>query len=182
MVIVLLLLFLPIVPVTYTTTVPKQEKVLKPYEVTEQKSRLLLHDKPTVKAGHYIYYRVYIDVSDKKNNVVKGYVEETAGYDINFYVFDQKGFMAWKSENPATPYVEAKRVKYYEFSFVPDHTDYYYFVLDNGYSWFTNKVPEMEATWYYEVTITKYKEVTETRYVKVNKTKRVSIIELILGG
>jgi len=35
-------------------------------------------------------------------------------------------------------YVIAKRINSYSYSFVPDHSDYY-FVLDNGYSWFTNK-------------------------------------------
>ena len=65
----------------------------------------------------------------------------------------------------AAAYVNAKRVESYDFSFVPDHSDYYYFVLDNTYSWFTNKVPEITATWSYTIATTEYKTVTETKEV-----------------
>jgi hypothetical protein len=139
-VIIFAIFFLPIIPI----------------QVTEAKEEMLISDKPTVSAGKAIYYSVYIDVSGKQQNVVYGSVVETAGYDINFYVFDQKNFNAWQNGEQAQAYVTAKRVKSYDFRFVPDHSDYYYFVLDNTFSWFTNKVPEITATYTYQITVTKH--------------------------
>jgi len=156
---IIILFLLPVVPVSYT--------VKEPYEVTKRESQTLINDKPTVKAGYYIYYKRYIDVSQKEGNIVYGSIIETSGNDINFYVFDQKGFNAWKNGQSVSPYVYAKRVKSYTFSFVPDHTDYYYFVLDNTYSWFTNKVPKIEATWDYKITVTEYRDVKKTKYISV---------------
>jgi len=198
------LILLPIVPVPYVVKVPYQKVFKKPveetetylekvpYKVTERESQILINDKPTVKAGYYIYYKCYIDVSQKEDNIVSGSINETSGNDINFYVFDQKDFNAWKNGQAVSPYVYAKRVKSYTFSFVPDHTDYYYFVLDNGYSIFTNKVPEIVVVWNYKITTTKYKDVQKTRkvtvykdvtvteYKYINKTRYASILQLLL--
>jgi PGF-CTERM protein len=120
-------------------------------QTASAESVTLIDDKPTVPAGKAIYYRVYIDITGKEKNIISGSVIETAGYDINFYVFDQKGFNTWWYENRLIgAYVAAQRIKSYSYSFVPDHTDYYYFVLDNKYSWFTNKVPQIKAIWTYQ--------------------------------
>lgn len=188
-VIFLIVFFLPIIPVTYEVTEPRErietywEK--EPYQVTITETQLLIDDKPTVPAGWYVYYVIYIDVSGKKENIVSGEVVETAGYDINFYVFDQKGFNAWKEGRLAPAYVSAERIESYIYSFIPDHSDYYYFVLDNRYSWFTNKVPKITASWSYQITITEYRDVQKTRtvteYVKVTKTKYVSLFQLLTG-
>lgn len=160
-VVFLIVLFLPIISVTYEVTVPEQK--------TEE--NVLINDKPTVPAGKYLYYYVYIDISGKENNKVCGTITETAGYDINFYVFDQKGFNAWKEKISAPAYVSAARVNNYSYCFAPDHSDYYYFVLDNTYSWFTNKVPQITASWTYQTTYMKI----------VNETKYVSLIQLLTG-
>jgi len=145
------------------------------YEVTEPrqatKTETLINEKTTVSAGYYLYYRIHIDISGKESNTVSGRVVETAGYDISFYVFDQKGFNDWKDGKSASKYVSAERIKDYSYGFVPDHSDYYVFVLDNGYSWFTNKVPQITATWNYRM----------TEYVKVTKTKSVSLFQLLTG-
>jgi len=120
-------------------------------QTASAESVTLIDDKPTVPAGKAIYYRVYIDITGKEKNIIFGDVIETAGYDINFYVFDQKGFNTWWYEGRLIgAYVAAQRIKSYSYSFVPDHTDYYYFVLDNKYSWFTNKVPQIKAIWTYQ--------------------------------
>jgi len=135
-------------------------------------------------AGRYFHYCVYIDISGKERNLVSGRVVETAGYDINFYVFDQKGFNTWREGKSAPMYVNARRVNSYYYSFVPDYSDYY-FVLDNTYSWFTNKVPQITASWSYQTTVTEYRDVQKTRtvteYVKVTKTKYVSLFQLLTG-
>jgi hypothetical protein len=145
-IVIIVILFVPIIPITYEKTIPR--------------SVILINDKPTVPARYYYYYPVYIDVSGKSGNVVSGSVVETAGYDIRFYVFDQKGFNAWKNGYSSQPYVDSGRITSYSFSLVPDHSDYYYFVLDNSYSWFTNKVPQITATWNYQETVTEYRTVS----------------------
>ena len=200
---VVVVLFLPIIPVTYETTEPQQRtetywekepyEVTKtetywekePYQVTKTESKILIDDKPTVSAGKYVYYRIYIDISEKQRNIVSGKVVETAGYDINFYVFDQKGYNAWKEGKSAPAYVSAKKIKSFSYNFVPNHSDYYCFVLDNGYSLFTNKVPQITASWSYQTTITEYRDVEKTRTVtedvKVTKTKYVSLFQLLTG-
>jgi len=186
---IVVVLFLPIIPITYEATEPQQRTETytekEPYQVTKTDSKVLIDEKPTVSAGKAIYYDVHIDVSGKERNIVSGEVVETAGYDINFYVLDQKGFNAWKEGRSAPAYVSANRIKSYSYSFVPDHSDYYFFVLDNTYSWFTNKVPQITASWSYQITTTEYRDVQKTRtvteYVKVTKTKYVSLFQLLTG-
>ncbi|MEM3713296.1 MAG: hypothetical protein QXR97_07160 [Thermoproteota archaeon] len=187
LILLLIILVLPIIPISYTVTEPHQrvetywEK--EPYQVTKTETKRLLDEEPTVKALQYVYYPIYIDISGKQENEIFVDVVEKAGYDIDFYVFDQKGFNTWKEKGSAPAYVSAKRVRSYSYSFVPDHSDYYYFVLDNRYSWFTNKVPRITASWRYEITVTEYKDVqkqkTVTEYVEVTKTKYVSLLQLL---
>lgn len=189
-VIVLVILFAPIIPYTHTVQVPYQKtETYTDYEtqqVTQHKTETLINDKPTVPAGKYVYYRIHIDISDKQNNVIQGRVVETAGYDINFYVFDQENYNLWKDGKTAAAYVSAKRIESYDFSFVPGHSDYYYFVLDNTYSWFTNKVPEITATWNYVITTTQSVPVQKTRtvteYKTVTETKYVSLFQILTGN
>jgi hypothetical protein len=188
-IILLIILFSPMIPVTYEEIEPRQRTETywekEPYQVKRTESKTLIDYKFTVPARDFVYYSVYIDVTGKENNLVTGTVIETAGYDINFYVFDQKGFNAWSHGGSAQAYVDARRVGSYTFSFVPDHSDYYYFVLDNKYSLFTNKVPYVRAEWSYQITVTEYKDVQKTRtiteYVKVTNTKYVSLFQLLTG-
>jgi hypothetical protein len=188
-IILLIILFSPMIPVTYEEIEPRQRTETywekEPYQVKRTESKTLIDYKFTVPARDFVYYSVYIDVTGKEDNLVTGTVIETAGYDINFYVFDQKGFNAWWYGGSAQAYVDARRVGSYTFSFVPDHSDYYYFVLDNKYSWFTNKVPYVRAKWSYQITVTEYRDVQKTRtiteYVKVTKTKYVSLFQLLTG-
>lgn len=213
-IVILGVVFLPLIPVTYSVQEPKERTETywekeprqrtetywekEPYQVTKAESSTLISDKPTVSAGQARYLRIYIDISGKDRNVIYGSVVETAGYDINFYVFDQKGFNAWQDGRSAAAYVSAQRIRTYDYSFVPDHSDYYFFVLDNRYSWFTNKVPSITATWNYQVIVTEYRDVQKTRtvteyvdvqktrtvteYVTVTKTKQVSIYQLLTGA
>jgi len=103
----------------------------------------------------YRVYTVEIDVSNKQSNKISGSFTEESGHDIKLYVFDQKNFNAWKANQSYAPYVDSGKRPAYFFSFIPDHTDTYYFVFDNKYSWFTNKVPNLTATWNYKKTVTK---------------------------
>ncbi len=180
---------LPVIPTKHTVLVPQSRTETytetEPYQDTEERTQSLVDDKPTVSAGQYIYYSRYVDVAGKQQNFVAGKVTETAGYDINFFVFDQKGFNAWKQGGSSAAYVDARRIASQDYRFVPDHTDYYYFVLDNTFSWFTNKVPSVTATWSYQETVTKYRDVQKTRTitedVEVTETKMTSLLALLLG-
>jgi len=113
----------------------------------EMELELFNDDAITVKAGTYYGEKVMLNVDGKTHNRLKGSFVEPAGYGITFYVFDQKSYNAYEAGHRTTPYVSARRVKSYEFTFVPDHSGLYYFVFDNGYSVSTNKVPVLSVVW-----------------------------------
>ena len=119
----------------------------EPQKPFEGKLELFNEDAMTVKAGTHSAQKIMLNVDGKTHNMLKGSFVEPAGYGISFYVFDQKNYNAFNEGGSRTPYVSAKRVKSYEFTFVPDHSDLYYFVFDNGYSISIDKVPVLSVTW-----------------------------------
>ena len=139
-------------PISTTETYTTKE----PYTTIEHRSESLLDDTYTIPAGEYKVIPIYIDISGKDHILVSGVVRETAGYDIKFYVID-----SLSSKYYYGPYRLSKR----KFGFVPDHTDTYYFYLDNTYSLFTNKVPRITITMSWEEKVTKYREVQKQRTV-----------------
>jgi hypothetical protein len=184
---VLALSLIPIIPKAYSTTEQTQRTETytesEPYTTSTPQSVQLIDWSGAVSAGHYNYFSKTIDITSKSNNQVSGTILETAGYDINFYVLDQQGFNSWKSGNTASKYVDASKIKSYTFNFIPNKSDTYYFVLDNGYSIFTNKVPSITANWNYISTTTAYRDVqkqrTITENVPVQKTAYVNLIQLL---
>lgn len=237
--VLIVLLIIPIVPQNYkvienqskTETYTEKEPydvtqtvtVSEPYQVTEwvtvqqpvqvDKPFLtqLIDDTISVPAGNYFYYSITVDLSDTKNNIISGSVSDTAGYGITFIVLDRQGFTAWESDHSkGSPYVKFTNVISITFPFVPTHTDTYYFVLDNTYSWFSNKLPHISVNWsgsrtvtemqsvqqpqivtkYHDVqktqTVTLYRDVQKTRTiivpVEVTKTRYMSFIQLITGS
>ena len=131
--------------------------VQQPYTVIGQHSRTLISDQTyTVPAGKYEEIPVYIDTSGKSNILVSGYIKATTGLNIEFYITDRL----------LNKYVyEPVKVTYKSFGFVPDNSGYYDFYLDNTYSMFTNKLPEISATMSWESPVTKYKQVTKYREI-----------------
>jgi len=201
-IVALIILFAPVIPYYYEVKIPNLKTqtytdvspvtVRETTQFTQQKEETLIDEKPTVRYGDYVYYVRYIEVSGKTNNIVYGSVVETAGYDINFYVVDQKNFNAWLyGGSPVVYYVYAPGVNSRDFSFVPDHSDYYYFILDNTSGNFTNKVPHLTVRWSYYTTVTQ--TITTTQYTTVEKitviteyqtetrTKFVSLFQILTG-
>jgi hypothetical protein len=184
---VVVVAFIPMFPKEYTVLEQRQrtEKYTEaePYTSTSSKTNSLIDWSGAVSALKYMYWGVPIDISSKSNNRIYGSIRETAGYDIDFFVFDQLGYNSWKDGGSASKYVSASKVSSYSFSFIPSKSDTYYFVLDNTYSWFTNKVPSITATWGYTITTTEYRNVEKTRTVTENvpviKTKTVSLFQII---
>lgn len=211
LIVLLMLALLPVIETSYEVIEPRQKTETywdieprlrtetyfdkEPYQITKTGSEAIIDDKDTVPAGKILYYKRYIDFSGKDKNIVSGKITETAGYDINFYVFDQENYNAWRNGMSFSSFVTAKSVRSHEYSFAPSRSDYYYFVLDNGYSMFTNKVPSTTATWDYQEKVTEYRNVAKTRtvteyvnvqktrtvteYVSIQKTKRVSLFQLL---
>ncbi len=167
-----------IIPVTttlsYTIKEPYIAKqyylVQQPYTVTVKHSTTLISDSTyTVPARKYEVIPVYIDTSGKSNILVSGYIKATTGLNIDFYIKDRL----------LNNYVYGPvKVTYRSFGFVPDNSGYYDFYLDNTYSIFTNKLPEISATMSWENTVTKYREVNKyklvTKYGLVTKHRRVT--------
>jgi hypothetical protein len=110
----------------------------------------LFNENFAVDAGHYKIYYVRIEISDKQYNRIEGNSNEKSGHGINFLILDTKNYNAWKEDNGnAMAYVKEKNVVNYDFSFVPDHSDDYYFVFDNTNSILTNKLVDFHASWKY---------------------------------
>lgn len=208
------ILFLPIIPQnfnvvetqtkteTYTESEPYTETqiVTAQQPVTSQTifNIPMVDTTVSVQNGQYTYYQYPVDLTDKSNNAIQGTMTDTAGYGINFLIFDQQGFTAWYSNhNNGSPYVKLTNSKGSSFNFVPTHTDTYYFVLDNTYSWFSNKLPHLVVNWsgvqtvtimqdvQQQQTVTKYRDVQKTRTVDVpvtvTKVRYVNVIQLMLG-
>ncbi len=177
-------------PVTTVETYYEKE----PYTITEPKSTILFTDRlESVPAREYRQTFSYIDPEGKTQNIVTGEISETTtGNDINFYIFDKKNFNAWKEGKENKPYVSKERIKKFEFSFVPDHADDYIFVMDNGYSLITPKIPKINAQWSWKEiktglkdiekkrTVTSYQDVERKRVVQKTKTVQKRIYEIIL--
>lgn len=103
-----------------------------------------------VDARSYKFWKARVDISDKKYNRIEGTLDEKSGHGINFLILDTKNYNAWTEDNSnAMPYVKQSNVVNYDFSFIPDHSDDYFFVFDNTNSIFTNKLVAIHATWKY---------------------------------
>ncbi len=180
------------------------------YRVIESYSVPLNSFTRTVPAGTSRTYEQYIDLSGKDQNIVSGKIVETYGYDINFYVYDQKNYEAFREGKSASRLVDAKRVRSYEYIFEPTDTGNYYFIFDNRFSIFTSKAPNIKSTWHYQEEETKYRDIQKTRdvteyvdvkkertvteyvdikkertvteYVTVKKTKTISLFQLLTEG
>lgn len=110
----------------------------------------LFNESFAIDAGKAQYYRIRIEISDKTHNVIEGRMEEKSNHGVNFLILDTKNYNAWTADNSnMMPYVRQKNVVSYDFSFVPDHSDDYYFVFDNTNSLFTNKLVSFHANWKY---------------------------------
>jgi len=156
-VLIICIFVLPIIPVTY--------------EVEEQLQRTesLIDDNPSISLRDYKYYKFYIDISGKDNNIVYGNITEIAGFDINFFVLNEANFNLWKgiqSSSGIIVYLKTQNLPYY--SFTPDQTGYYYFILDNTYS-YNDKSLHITATWKW------------TEDVYVTRTKYESLLQLLLS-
>lgn len=168
---------------SYPEQEPYTEKVCTdsqvPYTTSEPNSQILIsQQKVSVPAGSYVPFQGSTDITNKNSNIISGTVTETSGYDINFFVFNQQNFNAWKSGQTNTKYISLNKISSSSFSFVPDKTDIYYFVLDNGYSIFRNKLPQIDATWSYSETVTRTRTETTcedvTKFRTVTKTRTVT--------
>lgn len=133
--------------VTSQKSIQQEQTQQEPQKPFEGELELFNEDVMTVKAGTYSAQKIMLNVDGKTHNMIKGSFVEPAGYGITFYVFDQKNYNAYEAGHRTTAYVSARRVKSYEFTFVPDHSGIYYFVFDNGYSVSTNKVPVLSVVW-----------------------------------
>ncbi len=192
----------PVVEVSYTATESYQATETyyetEPYTVMEEYSttqyrNLVLWDNESfgVSAGYYQPYYYYIDIAGKTGNFVTGNVQSLAGGEFLFYVFDQKNYNAWRNNQSYQPNIAPGRVTNYNFSFVPDHTDYYYFVFSNTFSFFTNKLIQFSADWDWQETETEMREVTRYREVPKQRTvqetrpitlyKKVSLFEYLVS-
>lgn len=193
---------IPLQPVSYTIAVPYQDietyyesepyQVEEPYTYTTAESLTLFSGETyAVSPGYYQPVVKHIDVTGKSQNIVSGTVKARAGGEFLFYVFDQGNYNAYEAGRSWQAYVDPGRVTDYSFSFIPDHSSYYYFVISNTFSIFTNKLVEISATWNWQETkqgyktVTKYRDVEKqrvvTKYRQETHYKQVSLLDYWLN-
>jgi len=165
----------------YPTTVYKERteifQTTTSWPQTAPYQQNLVDDKVAVETMKSIYWFFFVDVLGKQNLKIFGDFSVEAGRDIILYVFDQKGFNSWASGGATTPYVSSGKVGSYSFTFYPDHTDNYYFILDNRYSILTNKVVSISVTLAYETVVTRTQTLTTTRTVTVPETITTTVFD-----
>ena len=191
---------IPLKTVSYTVNVPYEDvetyyesepyQVEEPYTYTTAESLTLFSGETyAVSPGYYQPVVKHIDVIGKSQNIVSGTVRARAGGEFLFYVFDQENYNAYEAGRSWQAYVDPGRVTDYSFSFIPDHSSYYYFVISNTFSIFTNKLVEISATWNWQETkqgyetVTKYRDVEKqrvvTKYRQETRYKDVTILEYL---
>lgn len=190
----------PLKEVAYTATKEYQEVKTyyeqQTYTDTEQYTTVVTRQVPlysttvAVEAGTHQFAKYYIDIANKINNVVNGNISVLAGGEFLFYVFDQRNYNAWRDGQSYQAVVSPGRVTNYSFAFIPDHSDYYYFVFANNLSLYSNKMIQSSAYWGWQESQIETREVTEYRYVPKEVTvcgertetayKKVSILDYSL--
>lgn len=188
--------FLPIVPCSYvetesyidtetyyekepyetTKTEYYYEDVSSSEDVSESERLLTASDKVSMDYSG-ITYKEYIDINDKSNRKVTGIIHETSGKTCNFYICDQSTYNTYVNndhtwDSSMTVYLFAKNVDEYEFSFVPDKSDYYIFLFKKVDKTQTMRV-NIDATYSYTTTETTSDSVKKSREVPVIKYKSV---------
>lgn len=180
----------PLITIPYTVTVPYQATETyyetEPYTYSVAETRILFDEETyAVSAGQGRAFPVHIEITDKSHNSVTGSVKAIAGGEFLFYIFDQKNYNAYRTGGSWQAYVYRGRVTDYRFSFVPDHSDWYYFVLSNTFSIFTNKLVEMSATWSWTEIRQGYREVekqrTVTREREETRYRTVTLLDYLLN-
>ena len=182
-------------PHEVTQTYYEQEpyQVEEVYSDTRHVNEKVFDDVYTVIRGLDCSLSVHLEPAAA---VVSGLIREHTGYGIDFYVFHEASYHAWRLGNPYIAFVELSNVTSEFFSFAPSVPGDYYFVLCNRES-SEEKLVRLEAYYYHPVTeertrtVTMYRSVekqrTVTEYRQVEKERlviryeRVPIFEYLFG-
>jgi len=105
-------------------------------EITETWSQsvqqgLVSISEQTVKADGYVSQKVNIDIQGKDDYIVTGHVAEITGSGIIFMIFDENNFQSWVKGEASVPVVSFPNIQSKDFSFIPEKSGDYEFVLDN---------------------------------------------------
>lgn len=87
-----------------------------------------------IPAGKYVYWKFYFE----KGTEIKGIIS-VAENDINFFIITDDWFEEYHNGNPFERIWGEERTKYSSFNLIIPKSDYYYFILSNRYSIFTDK-------------------------------------------
>ncbi len=170
---------------TYYVTETYYEK--ESYIVTEKHEQTLLdthnkyHDKEiAVIAGSINMIPILIDISGKDRPEVSGTIscrwistsEEAPRNDIIFFVTDSLGRDYYRPSTLPN--------NYWSFMFIPDHSDTYYFYLDNTFDSSTDKGCTITVKMSWEEKVTKYKQIPKERKVKKQRIVSKSVYQVII--
>lgn len=150
------------------------------HTTTQDKSSYLFADfKFNLVSGKKVYH-ADIDITDKSDIVVSGYlILRDFLVDYTFYVVDEADYLEhsiYIEYPPNNPYVAIAPTDHNTnnaFSFVPDHSDTYYFVITTteiNYEYTTGGLIEFGASWEWQETIVETEVVLKERTVMKEKS------------
>lgn len=92
---------------------------------------LLINETFVVGKNQLVFYKIELAVGEK----VSGNLKETQKLCVDFYILNESNFakINAKSED-ISPFLAAKKVSSYDFTFTAPSKGVYYFVFDNGYT------------------------------------------------
>jgi hypothetical protein len=92
---------------------------------------LLLDETFVVERNRLVYYKIELAAGER----VLGIFKETNKFCVDFYILNESDFykIIGKTED-FIPYLVAKKVSTYNFTFTAPRQGIYYFVFDNGYT------------------------------------------------
>jgi hypothetical protein len=209
LVLVLVVAFVPVLEKEYTElktqTVTETYYESEPYTeiiteivISEQTSHLFSHLDPfnIIDTGRKIFTKE-IDITDKTDNIINGYVKMFQGIHCNFYVVSEQYYLlhaVYTVNPPEEYYVGIDNAEYQTFSFVPDYSGTYYFVF-TAYEpvpdYYMGELNKFDADWYWQQEIEQQTEVESyhdvakqrevTKEVEVIEVKRVSLLRYLLN-
>jgi len=175
--IVVLLIFLPFVPVQMTATeirmvnhmqtVPEVQTTKEAYTTTEEREQIILSDYDFYVAwNNYEVVPVSFDLSGKLNPILKGSLTPS---DLRYTILQVYDQMPYPISYPGTftppPVYRFTGNRAISFTFIPKQESYYFLIDSWGQSY--DRYFKLSLTLSWTETVVKYRDVSETVYKQV---------------
>lgn len=176
---ILMVLFIPIVPLKYTVKEPHTVRV--PYQEWETKSETFINQVDyTLSPGYYVYWSKYLP----KGRTVAFSAEANDAVDA--YILSSSEYKNYKSGENFYPEASRTNSRNFKIVFTTEVDDTYYFIIKNPHTGFLGLFSKnvvihsakAEAVW--QELVTKYRE--EISYIDTQKTTYLGILPYVLNA